>query len=98
LSAKLVLNLAYGWWHTALIPVFGIQRQVDFCEFKASLVYSLGQAGLHRGTLSQKQTTNKTEFYANLVYIEINLMVLTFTEILFFFFFFFGFSRQGFSV
>ena len=28
------------WWqHTPLIPALGRQRQVDFCEFKANLVY-----------------------------------------------------------
>ena len=38
-----------------LIPVFGSQRQVDFCEFKANLVYKVpGQPGLHRETLSKK--------------------------------------------
>jgi hypothetical protein len=26
-------------WHNPLIPGFRRQRQVDFCEFKASLVY-----------------------------------------------------------
>lgn len=27
------------WWRTPLIPALGSQRQVDLCEFKASLVY-----------------------------------------------------------
>ena len=27
------------WWRTPLIPTLGRQRQVDLCEFKASLVY-----------------------------------------------------------
>ena len=30
---------ASGWWHRPLIPVLWRQRQVDPCEFKASLVY-----------------------------------------------------------
>ena len=28
------------WWCTPLIPALGSQRQVDLCEFEASLVYS----------------------------------------------------------
>ena len=27
------------WWHTPLIPALGRQRQLDLCEFKASLVF-----------------------------------------------------------
>ena len=27
------------WWHTPLIPALGRRRQVDLCEFEASLVY-----------------------------------------------------------
>ena len=27
------------WWCTPLIPALGRQKQADFCEFEASLVY-----------------------------------------------------------
>jgi hypothetical protein len=27
------------WWCMSIIPVLGRQRQTDFCEFKASLIY-----------------------------------------------------------
>ena len=27
------------WWHTPLIPALRRQRQMELCEFKASLVY-----------------------------------------------------------
>jgi hypothetical protein len=27
------------WWNTSLIPAFGRQRQLDFYEFKVSVVY-----------------------------------------------------------
>ena len=39
----------------------GHQRQMDFCEFKTSMVYmvSSGQLGLHTETLSQKQNKIK---------------------------------------
>ena len=33
------LNRVGWWWHTPLIPALGKQRQVDLCEFEASLVY-----------------------------------------------------------
>jgi hypothetical protein len=39
-----------------LILALRRQRQVDFCEFEASLVYRvLGQLTLHRETLSHKK-------------------------------------------
>ena len=31
--------LAGRWWHIPLIPALGSQKQVDLCEFKASLIY-----------------------------------------------------------
>ena len=47
-----------------LIPILGRQRQVDLCEFRASLVYKVSFRTarlLHRETLSQKnKQTNKT--------------------------------------
>jgi hypothetical protein len=37
------------WWYTPVILVLRRQRQVDSCEFEASLVYRVpGQLGLHR--------------------------------------------------
>lgn len=43
-----------------LIPTLSRQRQVDLCKFKARLVYIvLGQARLHRKTLSQNKNTTK---------------------------------------
>jgi hypothetical protein len=35
-----------AWWHTPLVPA--LWRQVDLCEFEASLVYKVspGQPGL----------------------------------------------------
>lgn len=27
------------WWHIPVVSVLGRQRQMDFCEFKASLIY-----------------------------------------------------------
>jgi hypothetical protein len=33
--------LAGRWWCTSLIPAVGRQRQVDFSEFEASLVYKV---------------------------------------------------------
>ena len=33
------INLTRQCWHTPLIPTLGGQREVNLCEFKASLVY-----------------------------------------------------------
>ena len=35
---QLHMHLMLVWWRTPLIPVLGRQRQVDLCEFEASLV------------------------------------------------------------
>jgi hypothetical protein len=34
ISSKLVM-----WWHVTLIPALWKERQLDLCEFEASLVY-----------------------------------------------------------
>ena len=39
-SVGIRINIYTGrWWCTRLIPALGRQRQVDLCEFEASLVY-----------------------------------------------------------
>jgi len=46
-----------------LIPAVGMQREADFCEFKASLLYRVpGQPGLHRGSpvLKKQNDNNKS--------------------------------------
>jgi hypothetical protein len=49
------------WWQMVLVPALGRQRQMDVCEFDASLFYRVSlQPGLHRETLSQKPK-NKTK-------------------------------------
>lgn len=42
------------WWLVPLMLALGRQRQVDLCEFEASLDTGLvpGQSGVHRETLS----------------------------------------------
>ena len=37
-----ICHLCAGRWHTPLIPAPGRQRQVELCEFQASLVYRVG--------------------------------------------------------
>ena len=48
-----------------LIPAFGRQRQVDVCEFKASLVYRVSsrttRATWRNPVLKNKQTNKKTK-------------------------------------
>jgi hypothetical protein len=43
------------WWHTPLVPAFGKQKQVDLCEFKASLVYLVSFRDTFK-ILSQKKS------------------------------------------
>jgi hypothetical protein len=35
------MYLAEKWWYTPLTLALGRQRQVDFCEFEANLVYRM---------------------------------------------------------
>jgi hypothetical protein len=58
---KRLIFLGQAYWCMLLITAHRRQKQVDLCEFKASLVYkmSLGQSKLHRETVSQKQSKNK---------------------------------------
>ena len=45
-----------------LIPALGRQRQVDFCEFKASLVYKFQDSQSYtKKPVSKKQTKRKLE-------------------------------------
>ena len=45
------------WWHTPLIPALGRQRQLDLCEFKASLVF---RASSRTGSKATEKTCLKT--------------------------------------
>ena len=52
------------WWRTPLIPALGRQRQVDLCEFEASLVSRasarIGSKATQRNPVSKKQTNKQT--------------------------------------
>jgi hypothetical protein len=43
------------WWLTLLIPAFKRQRQVDLCEFEASLVYKMSSRTA-RAVIEEKPT------------------------------------------
>ena len=56
------------WWHTPLIAALGKQRQVDFCEFKASLLYKVSSRTsqgcfTEKPCLKNKQTNKNTIYY-----------------------------------
>ena len=66
LSRINILTLAgWQWWHTPLIPALGRQRQVDICEFKASLVYRVnsrtGSNATEKLEKQNKQTNKQTK-------------------------------------
>jgi hypothetical protein len=51
-----------GWWRlTPLIPTPGRQRQVDLCEFKASLVYRVNSRTARATLRNPVSKTNKQE-------------------------------------
>lgn len=57
-AVTLLKSWARQWWHTSLMLELGRQRQVDLCEFEASLSRgSSRQAGLHGETLPQQNKT-----------------------------------------
>jgi hypothetical protein len=62
------------WYPTPLISVLRKQRQAGFCEFEASLVYTVsGQPGLPSETLSQNKTKqNKANKQNNQLHHNIN--------------------------
>jgi hypothetical protein len=52
------------WWRMSLIPACGRQRQVDLCEFGASLVYrarSRTARTMQRDPFSKNKNKNKTK-------------------------------------
>ena len=49
-------QLRWPWWCTPLIPALRRQRQVDLCEFEASLVYrARSRAVTQRNPVSKKK-------------------------------------------
>ena len=70
-----------------LIPALGRQRQVDFCDFEASLVYRANSRATQRNPISEKtnKQTNKNkkenksrlEFIKNNTFINIDLSMDT---------------------
>ena len=56
---KIIIIKARRWWRTPLIPALG--RQVNFCEFEASLIYKSefqDRLQSYRETLSPKIKKN----------------------------------------
>ena len=55
------------WWRTPLIPALRRQRQVGFCEFKASLVYRVscrtGSKATEKPVSKKKKSKTKNDPY-----------------------------------
>ena len=58
-----IKRLVGRWWGAPLIPALGRQRQVDFCEFEANLVYRVssrtGSKATQRNPISGRKKSNK---------------------------------------
>ena len=50
---------AWRWWCVSLIPALGKQRQVDLCEFEASLVYRASSRTVRAVTQRNPVSENK---------------------------------------
>ena len=56
-----VAVIAWWWWLTPFIPTLGTQRQVDLCEFEASLSYKVSPRTCSKATEKLSQKQNKTK-------------------------------------
>ena len=61
------ITVAWQLWRTPLIPAFGRQRQVDLCEFEASLVYRVSsrtdRVTQRNSVLKNKQAKKKKNYH-----------------------------------
>jgi len=66
-------------WHTPLIPTLGRQRQVNLCEFKASLIYRMNSRAARatqRNAVSKKQNkTKKKGLYHHILLFFLNMVL-----------------------
>ena len=53
-------KLTAQWWHALLIPALRMQRQMDLCEFEASLVYKVSSRSQNCNT--EKPYLKKKKF------------------------------------
>ena len=68
------------WWHMFLILALGSQRQVDLCEFEASLVYiessRTARTIIQRNPILKTKQQNKTHEETGEVFISYKHLVL----------------------
>ena len=57
---KTAVLFAGLWWCMSLIPVLRRQRQADFCEFEASLIYRVSSRTV-RATLCERNSVLKNQ-------------------------------------
>lgn len=72
---RLSLKTTWAWWDTPLMAASGRQRQVELCEFEASLTYRVNSRtarATQRDSVSQNKTpstqTNKSQKKKQIVY------------------------------